>query len=72
MAKVPKGAKVAITGGRDASRVGRVTKQSDITTSRYEVEVAGRSRKARPTKKQMARLAEPKPTFWAWLWTRKP
>jgi ribosomal protein L24 len=65
--KFAKGDKVAVTGGRHKGVTGRITKTTDITTSKNEVEVAGGSRKVRVTDKQAAKLAQPKQTLWGWL-----
>jgi ribosomal protein L24 len=71
--KFAKGDKVAITGGRHKGLVGRITRTTDITTSKNEVEVARKGRPARTVRalnKDAAKLAQPKQTTWAWLWSK--
>jgi preprotein translocase subunit YajC len=65
--KFGEGDEVAVTGGRHKGIVGRVTKPTDITTSKNEIQPRGTTRKIRVTSKNAEKLAEPKQTFFGWL-----
>ena len=68
--KFSKGDDVAVTGGPHKGTVGRVTKTTDITTSKSRVEPRGKKRTIGVTNKNAEKLAKPKQGFVAWLFDK--
>ncbi|MDD9371398.1 MAG: hypothetical protein PV358_14860 [Acidimicrobiales bacterium] len=68
--KFGKGDEVAVTGGRHRGTVGRVTKPTDITTSKNTIEPRSKRRTIGVTNKNAEKLARPKQGFFAWLFDK--
>ena len=69
MAKFAKGDRVVILGGPHQARMGRVSRPTDVTTSKNEVELDGSGRTVRVHNKHLVRIPEPPQTTWEWLTT---
>ena len=69
MAKYAKGDRVAIMGGRYQGGKGLVSRPTDITTSKNEVELTDSGRVVLVLSKHLERLPDPGRTTWEWLTT---